>query len=983
MTRMKLRSAISFLLCNLVWLVTAPATSQATDDGKLQIVLLGDSTTEGSIPRKVAPQGPHLENMIEQLLAAEGDLPPCKVINLGLSGEFIRRLIDSGRYDKAASKLPGVDYVFIRYGPNDVAKRENFDVNYPEDFRELIALLRRDHPAATLIPMTAIPLNADLKADAPNAKRMNDLVRQVAAEEKLTLFDIYPRYAQEQAKGPNMLNYRRFPLGKIPAKYHDFVKPFVMPGRNPSGVQADPAVAERNGPMVVVLDNRLDAHFGDLPGWFGDRHPNLAGYHVIGDETAKFLAPLIRAKFAQVKPTAATPPPPAGASAERTDRYALEHYLTDIAEEHWSARRTTLANLKSAADVTARANYVRAEFIKAIGGLPETRTPLNARITGTLVRDGYKIEKLIYESLPGFFVTANVYVPTNTPGPFPAILGTSGHAAVGKALPAYQTAFIALAKRGNLVLAYDPPVQGERIEYLKLPSGKQRALGHITPGLQCLLTGGTVARYFLWDGMRAVDYLLTRSDVDPKRLGAAGNSGGGTQSAFLGVVEPRLAAVAPSCYWTSWEQLWILPASGPQDSEQVVPNSIKNGLGFSDLAIAFAPKPIRMLTATRDFFPVEGARDSYGQAKPAFALLGAAEKLDYFEYDDAHGWSQPRREATCQWFDQWFFGRNDPVTEPADIKPEDPATLHCTTTGDVVSALQSKTVQMLNQDLAERQLAKRTIIEAATPARAREIVAARLGMKLQRSAPTATVVQRETLSGYAHEKIALVPEIGINLEVDIFLPPSPAKSRAAVILARERTGLDGPLLDLEAKAWVDAGHVVAITPLRGTLVMPEKADGFWQERYRTAMRAILIGKTMSGMRTADLLAVHDYVSSRPELGERVVVVGRRNLGVVALYAAALEPKISRVILDQSLLSYMEIIRATQYPETVSDLIVPGALLDFDLPDLADLAGAGRVVLANPLSAAGTPVPLAAATAAFGKNTRVVVEPSIAISKLME
>ena len=149
------------------------------------------------------------------------------------------------------------------------------------------------------------------------------------------------------------------------------------------------------------------------------------------------------------------------------------------------------------------------------------------------------------------------------------------------------------------------------------------------------------------------------------------------------------------------------------------------------------------------------------------------------------------------------------------------------------------------------------------------------------------------------------------------------------------------------------------------------------------MRAILIGKTMPGMRVQDLLAIYDYVSSRPELGEGVVVVGRRNLGVVALYAAALEPKISRVVLDQSLLSYMEIVRAKQYPETVSDLIVPGVLLDFDLPDLADLAGAGRVVLANPLSAAGTPVPLAAATAAFGKNARVVVDPSIALSKLME
>ena len=230
------------------------------------------------------------------------------------------------------------------------------------------------------------------------------------------------------------------------------------------------------------------------------------------------------------------------------------------------------------------------------------------------------------------------------------------------------------------------------------------------------------------------------------------------------------------------------------------------------------------------------------------------------------------------------------------------------------------------------------------------------------------------------EKIALVPEAGIRLDVDIIHPVRPDTSKSTVILLRESAGTDQPTLDQEAATWVEAGHVVAITPLRGTLVMPEKADGFWQERYRTAMRAILIGKTMPGMRVQDLLAIYDYVSSRPELGERVIVVGRRNLGVVALYAAALEPKISRVVLDQSLLSYMEIVRAKQYPETVSDLIVPGALLDFDLPDLADLAGAGRVVLANPLSAAGTPVSVAAATAAFGKNTRVVVEPSIAISK---
>lgn len=274
--------------CVLVALLSLALTgsARAMHEGKVQILLLGDSTTEGSIPRRIVPQGPHLEQVIEQLLAAEGDLPPAQVTNLGLSGEFIRRLLDTGRYDKLAAKLPGLDYIFIRYGPNDVNRRENFDLNFPKDFRELIARLRQDHPAAMLIPTTAIPLNADLAVDAPKAKRMNDPVFQVAADEKLTVFNLYPRYASEQAKGPNMLNYRRYALAKIPEKFHAFVKPFVLPGKDP---------------QVVVLDNRLDAHFGDLPGWFSDRHPNLAGYHVIGDETVKFLAPLIRAKFGAAK----------------------------------------------------------------------------------------------------------------------------------------------------------------------------------------------------------------------------------------------------------------------------------------------------------------------------------------------------------------------------------------------------------------------------------------------------------------------------------------------------------------------------------------------------------------------------------------------------------------------------------------------------------------------------------------------------------
>ncbi|MCP4785646.1 MAG: SGNH/GDSL hydrolase family protein [Fuerstiella sp.] len=256
-------------------LAVLTATARAEHDGKVQILLLGDSTTEGSMPRLMKPGGPHLETVLEQLLAAEEDLPPCHVINSSLSGEYIRRLIDSGRYDRDAAKLPGIDYIFIRYGLNDRARVENFTHEFPVHFHELIARLRKDHPTASLIPMTVIPF-----ANEEVSQEINALVRQVAEKEHLPVFDIYPRYADELKKGHNMFNYRRYPLAKVPEKYQPMVKPFV------------------HGTSVLVMANELDGILGHLPGWYGDRHPNLAGYNVIADETAKYLARLLRAKAA-------------------------------------------------------------------------------------------------------------------------------------------------------------------------------------------------------------------------------------------------------------------------------------------------------------------------------------------------------------------------------------------------------------------------------------------------------------------------------------------------------------------------------------------------------------------------------------------------------------------------------------------------------------------------------------------------------------
>jgi lysophospholipase L1-like esterase len=270
---MRIRWIRSLAVLPILLVFVSPGAVRAEHDGKLQILLLGDSTTEASIPKRLDPRGPQFEDVIRLLLAAEKDLPPTSVINLGQSGEYIERLMKSGRYDRSVAGLPGVDYVFIRYGLNDRSKRQDFANNFPKDFHGLLARLRQDFPTAVLIPTTVIPYSISDSQESINA-----LVRKVAEDEKLPLFDLYPRYLAELKKGPNMLNYRRFPLDKIPEKHRDWIKPFTF----------------GNPPMVEVLDNRLDAHFGDLPGWYSDRHPNSAGYHVIADETAKFLMKMLR-----------------------------------------------------------------------------------------------------------------------------------------------------------------------------------------------------------------------------------------------------------------------------------------------------------------------------------------------------------------------------------------------------------------------------------------------------------------------------------------------------------------------------------------------------------------------------------------------------------------------------------------------------------------------------------------------------------------
>ncbi|MEO7653258.1 MAG: acetylxylan esterase, partial [Bryobacteraceae bacterium] len=622
----------------------------------------------------------------------------------------------------------------------------------------------------------------------------------------------------------------------------------------------------------------------------------------------------------------------------------LDRYLTALAERAWTERRSRVATIKTPEEVRERQAYIRRKVTEALGGFPE-RTPLKARVTGTLQRDGYRVEKLIFESLPGFFVTANVYVPTNTRPPFPAMLGPAGHSSNGKASATYQHAWISLAKRGILVIAYDPPGQGERSEYFDKDTGRSSVgIGtgeHMMAGVQCLLTGGNIARYELWDGVRAFDYLLERGDVDPKRIGVAGNSGGGTQAAYLAVVEPRLAVASPSCYITSWEKLWVKP--GPQDAEQNFPGFLSDGLDFGDFLISFAPRPVKMMTAIRDFFPIDGARSTYAEARRIYDVMGAADKIGYFEYDDTHGWSKPRREATYAWMDKWLAHRTNSAAEP-EFDTDLDADLEVTTTGQVATSLGGETVQSLNRAVSERLHAKRTSL-GMLPDEVRRLVAARLGV---RDGLPVRIAQESA------ERVTLTTEPGIDVPA-LLLKPAIATGRLPAVLYLNPAGKSadaGPGGDVEAL--VRSGHIVLAPDLRGFGTAPAgrvRTSGYTSS-WQTAMRAMLVGKTIAGMQVTDALLCFEYLAQRLDVdASRISVFGKGNGGVVALYVAALQPRIVKVAAEGAVFSYMAIARARVH-EGLIDIIVPGVLKDFDLPDLAAAIAPRPVWLIEPRTPSG-------------------------------
>jgi len=638
----------------------------------------------------------------------------------------------------------------------------------------------------------------------------------------------------------------------------------------------------------------------------------------------------------------------------------VDRYLTGIARQDWETRAAEVALLDTRAEIEARQKHVRAKYIELLGGFP-VRAPLHARITGTLAGKGYRIEKLIFESQPGFYVTADVYVPTGGKPPYPAVLGTAGHSADGKAEPRYQRAWISLAERGYLVLALDEVSLGERVQYWNAKLGGSSigiaSAEHTVMGMQSLLVGINLGMYTAWDGVRGIDYLASRNDVDPSRIAVIGNSGGGNQSAVMALVDPRLAVAAPSCWMTSSKALW--EQFVPQDAEQNVSGFLSSGLDYGDFSLAFAPKPFLFLTATQDFFPIAGAHATFQEARRVYTVMGRPDQVAFFEYNDTHGWSKPRREATYRWLDEWLLHRTDNGAEPA-ITVEPNSSLIATRTGQVATSLHGKTVPDLTREKAEELAAKRPRLDQT---QLQAAIAARLGISLAEvvnaKIPAAVEVGKIQRNGYSVEKLTLATEPGITVPALLFVPSGRKKKRRAILYADAagKSADAGPGGKMESL--VRSGNIVLAPDLRGwgeTASLGGRPPHTGQ--YETTMRAFIVGRTMVGGQSIDLAGTLNYLASLPGVNPRkITVIGKGNGGVVALFAATMDPRIQNVISEDALISYLDLARTQLYSQSLFPVIVPGVLKDFDLPDLAAAIAPRRLTILDARSASKKSEPL--------------------------
>jgi dienelactone hydrolase len=629
----------------------------------------------------------------------------------------------------------------------------------------------------------------------------------------------------------------------------------------------------------------------------------------------------------------------------RFPRMVQEYFVDRVRgiEQHSLERKDRLNNK---AEAEAYVREVRAKIRQAFGPMPE-RTPLKPRITGVVERDTYKIEKLIFESRPGFLVTANLYLPKGRSGRLPGVVGTCGHSVNGKAAEAYQSFAQGLTRMGYVVLLYDPIGQGERLQYTDADLKPRVGVGtreHLYAGNQQFLVGEFVGTWRAWDGIRALDYLLTREEVDPKHVGVTGNSGGGTMTTWLCGVEQRWTMAAPSCFVTTFRR--NLENELPADTEQCPPRAIGLGLDHDDFIAAVAPKPVILLAKEKDYFDARGNLEAYLRLKRLYKLLGAEENVAQFFGPTYHGYSQENREAMYRWFNGVTKVSNA-QTEP-ELQMEEDETLQCTPKGQV-AGMQSRTVYSFTKAKSQ------TIAKGRKRLRGTSLAAAvrdALKMPEERGVPDFRILrtrrQRDYPTPYSIS-YAVDTEPGVHALVyrlsdePLHSRPPLGGKRAVLYVSHHSADAElreEPLLkELVAAEKDSAFFTCDVRGIGDSRPDTCGIDSFLQpygSDYFYAIHSIMLDYPYAGQKTYDLLRVIDWLGSSGHTEVHLVAKGWG--AIPGTFAALLSDAVVQVTLKNALTSYTDVAESEEYSWPLS-AFVPDALRTFDLPDCyRDLEG---------------------------------------------
>ncbi len=643
----------------------------------------------------------------------------------------------------------------------------------------------------------------------------------------------------------------------------------------------------------------------------------------------------------------------------------LINHLTKQAVDYYDIRDGEIAKLKTRNDWIGRQKSVKDKLMAIVGPFPE-KTPLNPRITGVIKKNGYKIEKIVYESMPGFYVTGCLYIPDRIKRKAPAILNVIGHNQDAFRMELYQAINYNLVKKGIIVLAIDPPGQGEHVQYFD-PKINYSSIGysvieHCYFGYQLFLSGSSAARYFIWDGIRAIDYLETRKDVDSERIGVTGWSGGGTITSYISAFDERVKVSVPCSWATSNRRL--LETKGVQDAECSFIHGVAKGISFEDLLEVRAPKPTLMAFTSRDeYLTIQGAYEAFAEAKKAYKALSLEDNLEMVEDDSKH-WMTPKiRLAIYSFFMKHFNISGDPAEEVAEIlSPEE---LKVTPTGQISTSFGGEMIFDVNKKEAAKLMESleksRKDVEkhlSEVRVKAKEISGFIAPVSAEEGPFLNGRYQRE---GYSVGKYAIMGEGDYAIPILLFVPNDNIVKHPALVYLHPGGKVTEAKPGGEVEKLVKKGYVVAATDVLGI----GETKNTVTNREGTAdagNTAVLIGRSVVGIQAGDILRVVDYLTDRGDIDPaKIGAIGINEMCIPLIHAAAFDHSINSITLIGSPISYRSIVMNRIYKigltptghegpglpyEVDFSSTIAGVLTAYDLPDLIGCMAPRKVVLAG-------------------------------------